>query len=528
VSGARPLRAPQNDGGVLASVPLSEVGRLMATNRSRLAAIPRDLLGRSWQELQLLAREEILTAARDYLGAASEPVPDWAGTSLVMAGHQPDLFHPGVWVKNFALNGLAKRFGGVPVNLVVDNDAVKAVGLHVPIARDPLPPVEAFRPRVTTISFDRLANGIPYEERVVQDEELFASLPDRVPAEWGFEPLLRDFWTTVYRRASQTRLLGERLASARREWERRWGCDNLEVPVSLASQTEGFAWFACHLLSDLPRFHAIYNASVHTYRQEHGIRSDRHPVPDLATEDDWLETPFWAWRVGQRRRGRLMARRNGDLVQLRVGEENWPPLPVGGPRSVSVWRKLEPSGLKVRPRALTNTLFARLFLCDLFVHGIGGGKYDALTDEILRRFYGMEPPEFLVLSATLLLPFSTYPSRPEDCRQLAHELRDVHWNPQRHVNTDSPATKLALQKRAWIDRQPDQRSERRERFRVLREHTEHLRHYTEDREGELQKEVMTCHQQVQANAVLQRRDYPFCLYPEPLLRTFCTKFLTIS
>src|SRR5262249_35776781 len=154
-----------------------------------------------------------------------------------------------------ALSGLANRFGVVPVNLVVDNDAVKAVGLHLPIARDPLPPVEAFQPRVTTISLDRLANGIPYEERIVQDEGLFASLPDRVSAKWVFDPLLRLFWPPACRRASRTRLLGERLASTRREWERRWGCHNLEVPVSLVSQSEAFAWFACHLLSDLPRFH---------------------------------------------------------------------------------------------------------------------------------------------------------------------------------------------------------------------------------------------------------------------------------
>ena len=60
--------------------------------------------------------------------------------------------------------------------------------------------------------------------------------------------------------------------------------------------------------------------------------------------------------------------------------------------------------MKVRSRALTNTLFARLFLSDLFIHGIGGGKYDELTDDLIRRFYGIEPPEFLILSATRLLP----------------------------------------------------------------------------------------------------------------------------
>src|SRR5262249_2863990 len=52
----------------------------------------------------------------------------------------------------------------------------------------------------------------------------------------------------------------------------------------------------------------------------------------------------------------------------------------------------------------------RLFLADLFVHGIGGGKYDEITDELVRRFYGGEPPDFLVLSATLWLPVAHEPA----------------------------------------------------------------------------------------------------------------------
>ena len=61
--------------------------------------------------------------------------------------------------------------------------------------------------------------------------------------------------------------------------------------------------------------------------------------------------------------------------------------------------------VRIRSRALTTTLYARLFLADLFIHGIGGGKYDQLTNEIAQKFYGAELPDYLVLSATLLLPF---------------------------------------------------------------------------------------------------------------------------
>jgi len=94
-----------------------------------------------------------------------------------------------------------------------------------------------------------------------------------------------------------------------------------------------------------------------------------------------------------------------DRLELRAGEDRWPSLPRPAEghaeTAVKAWRGLEEQGFKVRSRALTNTLYARLFLSDLFLHGIGGGKYDELTDELIRRFYGVEPPAFLILSAYL-------------------------------------------------------------------------------------------------------------------------------
>ena len=48
-------------------------------------------------------------------------------------------------------------------------------------------------------------------------------------------------------------------------------------------------------------------------------------------------------------------------------------------------------------------MFCRYLLGDLFIHGIGGAKYDELGDSIARRFFGIEPPEFLTLSLTAWL-----------------------------------------------------------------------------------------------------------------------------
>jgi hypothetical protein len=528
------LRAPQQDRAVLAEPALGEAGTLLADNRRRLARGP-SLLGRDWARLRQDARAAADQAARAYLAGGGEPIPDYAAPSLLVAGHQPELFHPGVWVKNFALHGLARRHGAAPVNLVVDNDTVKTTALHVPVVQVPLPPITAYRPHRLAVPFDRWAQEAPYEERTVLDEDLFATLPARARQPWGYTSLLEPFWQEVLRQARRTPLLGERLVAARRTFERSWGCHNLELPVSALCATEPFAWFACHLLTELPAFHGLYNRVVHDYRARYGLRSRSHPVPDLAAAGDWLEAPFWAWRAGGARRGRLFVRRTGEALELRAGDEPWPAVPAAGDTNargaVRAWQELEGRGFKVRSRALTNTLYARLLLADLFVHGIGGGKYDELTDALIRGFYGLEPPAFLVLSATLLLPLPRYPATPDACRRLARQARDVHWNPQRHldeaVQADGRARHLAQDKLAWIARPTATRPQRRERFQVLRHLTGELRAPLADREQELQERLRGCEAEVDANRVLGRRDYAFCLYPEGLLRPFCTRFLDL-
>ena len=66
------------------------------------------------------------------------------------------------------------------------------------------------------------------------------------------------------------------------------------------------------------------------------------------------------------------------------------------------------SGTKSREsrsgRGPMTTMYLRFYLSDLFIHGIGGAKYDELTDEIIRRFFGIEPPRYLTATATIRLP----------------------------------------------------------------------------------------------------------------------------
>jgi hypothetical protein len=527
------LQAPKGDRAILAAPFLEHVPHLVEANRQRRARASGQLLGRAFQELRRQAQASVVAAASDYLQQAGEPVPPGQPDSLLLAGHQPELFHPGVWIKNFALNRLARQTGATPINLIVDNDAVKATSLHVPGLRVPARPLEEHLPNLLFLPFDHGLSDAPYEERPVLDEAFFSSFPERVPQEWGFTPLLNEFWAEVRRQGQRTPLLGERFSAARRSYERRWGCHNLEIPIGRLCDTEPYGWFLLHLLAELPRFLELHNRTVQEYRHRYGLRSKNHPVPDLTRDGDWLEAPFWSWRAGGQRRAHLFARVRPDAIELRSGADRWPALPWGDgqapEKALLVWQQMRAAGYKIRSRALTNTLYARVFLGDLFIHGIGGGKYDELTDQLINGFYGLEPPGYLVLSGTLLLPLPRYPTTRADCCRLCRRWRDLRYNPQRHLDEagiqDGPAGELVREKEYWIHKRYHGRQERLERFDRLRAITDQLRTYLTEQERATKQQWQQCLLQVEANAVLNRRDYAFCLFPEAVLRSFCTQFL---
>jgi hypothetical protein len=539
------LQAPDADGAMMAHPPLADLDQQFDRNRLLLSTSDVRIGGMRLAELRTGAAREAVAAAHDYLRSAGEPVPDVVGDSLVVAGHQPELFHPGVWLKHFALNAIARRAGRVPLNLVVDNDTAKAATIRLPAIGPGNDPAAV---HLLTVPFDHFAGEVAFEERKVEDEGLFADFPRAVgerTAGWPFEPILPAFWRDVVRRGERTALLGERLVAGRRAWERRWGCHNPELPISRLCKTEAFARFAVGLLDRLPDFHAAYNESARDYRRRHRIRSPNHPVPDLQRDGDWLEAPFWAWRAGGQRRGRLFVRQVAGGWRLRVGDEAWPDL--SRDRAVADWRRLERDGFKVRTRALTTTLFTRLCLADLFVHGIGGGKYDELTDAIIARHFGLTPPTFLVLTGTLRLPLPTFPATADDERAARRLVRDIHWNPQRHLSHDGMEPVGLARAKEDLASSPDAAPPREhfentrrvfegfgmpvpesvrrvERFVEFRRLTEQLRPFVADVERGCRERAARLSAEAAANAVLRRRDYAFGLFPESTLRPFLTRF----
>jgi hypothetical protein len=72
---------------------------------------------------------------------------------------------------------------------------------------------------------------------------------------------------------------------------------------------------------------------------------------------------------------------------------------------------------------------------------LGGAKYDLVTDEIIREFFKVVPPHFLVASCTLHLNFKSSPGIFDSkISALKKKIRNLEFNPERYVD-ELPLTK---------------------------------------------------------------------------------------
>ncbi|NBO93191.1 MAG: hypothetical protein EBV06_12910 [Planctomycetia bacterium] len=460
------LRAPEKDGESIVVPPLHEIGRLIRDNQAAFAP---------FIELRSQARADVLRLASIYHAENGEPIPGRQSDVWFVSGHQPELFHPGVWVKNFALQGLARSHDAVAVNLIVDNDTAKSSSLRLPNGE--------------RIAFDRYSGEQPWEERQVLEPHTFATFPERLAqamARWHIAPLGVKLWQHL----PKTGTLGERLAAGRRALERNWDCHNLEVPLGRVCDTPSFAEFVRLIFRDAPRFVTAYNAAVADYRRRHRIKSRNHPVPDLTREGDWWEMPLWSWSAGASQRERVFVR---DSV-------------------------LRPTGMKLRSRALLTTLFARLCLADVFIHGLGGGLYDRLTDDIICRFFVVQPPRFVILSATCLLPLPNSGATKQQRRDMHRRLRDLEYQPERFLN--GAMAELMENRRRVLAETPS-----RQMFARQRELLARLNAPLEAQREQTRRELVELDSRLASDAVRRRRDYSLCLFPEEKLKPFLTAWL---
>lgn len=509
----RPLRAPSEHGGVLIEPPRHEIAAVLAANRA-LPAIKLPKGNSRTDSLRWQARSDLLTAARAYTAQYRDVGSGRIGPAapLLMSGHQPELFHAGVWFKNFLLSSLAEEHQATAVNLIVDNDTVDAPAIRVPTGTPPSPLVE-------TVAIDAAAPEIPSELRAILDPSLFTTFDQRVRETlrpWIDEPLVSLLWKHV-KDTRRSANLGQALAQARHALEGEWGLSTLEIPLSVIAAQPAFRAFATARLWNAQELRQHYNAALQDYRRVYHIRSRSHPAPDLALDGEWCETPFWIWINEQPTRRRLFVRKYVGGLRLSDRQSLDLEFPADEDLALEIWEAWERRGTRIRPRALLTTMYVRLMLCDLFIHGIGGAKYDELTDEIIRRTMGIEPPQYLTATATVQLPLEFSRTSAAELSAAQHEARELRFHAERYVR-DGDAGDLVEKKQSLLQEIPP-RGAKQAWHRELASVNEALHAHVAQQQQRMDHRVAELIEQRRITRLLGSREYSFCLYPADFLRS---------
>lgn len=402
------LSAPAVDGNLLIVPHMGELSRLAERNRAARRSMRVRLLGEAVESLA------------------------GAGPLVIMAGHQPEFLHAGVWIKNVIVSRVSRSCGGRAVCIVVDSDEAADAELRWPVE-------EADGLRVGRLG---LAGAGTFEELGARGDAGWRGWFENVPA--GIrQDSRRGFGAFVDGFAGGAGDYVSRWMGGIRSLDRATG---LETPAFVrVSEFESGAYadvwrgFVGHLLTKAHELAVGYNAALAEYRERRGVRGTRHPIPNLVIGDARVEAPLWALGGGGVRE-RMFARGRVGAVELFAGERR-----VGLCEGGEL--KLE-AGWRIRPRALTLTTFLRMFACDVFVHGLGGAKYDQIADGIIRRWFGVEPPGYACATATLRLPLPRRGGTVAQLISMRRMMRDRRFNPQRLISGASGPVAMAIEARA--------------------------------------------------------------------------------
>lgn len=499
-------KPPAGHGEVLCSPPFDEWAALVERNAAAVAGWPEGLRAlRERARGETMAEAVRFSAEIGVSGTAAHP-----DGRIVMTGHQPELYHPGVWVKDFLVDRLAGETGASGLDLVVDTDAVAPVALRVPCLRDGVRECE-----VVLAEGDAGAAYVqrPGPPQAARDDfrargmELLGSLP--APA---LGRHFASFCDALDESAASAGDLGTLMTAARRRYEASAGTRYLEVLVSAQSRLNAYREFAAMLLADAARFREVMNGALAEYRARTGTRSAAQPFPDLEERDGRIEAPFWLLAQGRRRT--VWVASDGTLF---ADDEAVTAL---GATSGSAHAAIKDHDLVLAPKALTLTLFQRLLVADLFVHGTGGGRYDRVTDAVIAGYFGIEPPAFAVASMTLLLPLGGHVVTDEDVADAERRLKRFEHNPDEllaEVEFDSAeerarANELAARKAEAVAAIGAPGADRKALGRAIRELNAELAAMLAPIGLGLREAAERARGERAASAVLMDRTYPYCLW----------------
>ncbi len=330
---------------------------------------------------------------------------------IVLTGHQPVFFYPGLWAKCLAASELAQQTDAAVYHLITDTALSPEFKHYIPEASSR---TNARKQEVDFFSSKELKTKekmLPYA---------FLAAPDKPALEKVLEDT-RVFGPSAVKDA--VAFFADKLVSglkANRTWnqfhahtvdvlDRLSGTKRAILEGSAIWASDPFMHFVAYWFIHAADLVHSYNDTLNEYRKEKGITHDIEPVSNLKFDDWYFEMPFWGV-VKNQYRDTIWAKTDGKMLTIRLkGMDNQFTFHFD-----DLENELKASSLRIWPKAIPQTLFLRMYLCDFFIHGIGGGIYEEVVDRFFHKTTVIEPPAYGVISATYFID----PAQNEELKTL--------------------------------------------------------------------------------------------------------------
>ena len=400
-------KAPAEDGGVLLWPDPPDLLRDTLENQKLLQSAGSTVL-------QNVPLPEVRRRMRALIGHEDDAAP------LVAAGHQAELHHPGVWAKNALIDAAAAKLGGRAYHFAVDTDAPKHLKLRWPGGAEPL----TDDPAATTAEWAALVDP-PTPAHLRHLSEALRGGGAGVGLRAARAAVPRVAAAAVAGVAQAAGRADQRAARAGLVAGAAAPRDAAVAAVDVGAVPR----CSCTTCWPAPRrsrpttTRRSRSTAAATRSARPAGRCRTSSAPPTRARCRSGSTP---WPPATRSRGSVVRTPTATCLRAPGGDDfRLDPAADGWAAAAALLRMAPPPRPAPRAAALTLTMCLRLLVADQFVHGIGGGQYDQVTDRLIARHFKLRPPRFCVTTATLYFPAAA--GRARLCvpcvRQEGHRLR---------------------------------------------------------------------------------------------------------
>jgi hypothetical protein len=400
---------------------------------------------------------------------------DFENKPIIANGHQPEFQHPGIVFKDLLIHKIAEHTDGLPLHIVVDTDQFEMVYFYPER-------LENGFAHLKTLHLKDEANRV-YSQSILSEEskkeltEIFQSQIEEAM-----------FFTDMAIQAELIKILNRKIELLktkqylyeineliREEFYQSRSIQIYKINVSELVKLPAFQILVEKIRIHLDDFMSVYNSSLTEYRKVHKIKNHAQPIPNLVSG----EMPFWILDPQTKKRNVM---RVGDSVDNAC----------------------------ILPKAVTLTMFLRLFMTDFFIHGKGGGRYEEVSEHIIKDFFQIEAAPYEVASVTMHLNKTKWFSVPDvDEKELELKLRDSEYSPEKFLDPSHP---LTLQKKELQSKFKNPDSDKKELHQKISALNEAMANLILPQIEILEKTKSQLSVIQHTNQVFQSRTLPFYYY----------------